>query len=84
VELVVAAALSYRRWPSTDGGVFLGDVYDGDARLDFGVKLVGSGTGRRTIEADILISHPNGGARQGIDVKHSIHDVYRGRLIEAG
>jgi hypothetical protein len=66
-ELITAACLVYRGWPSTDGAAVLGDARELDARLDFGVKLLGTGTGRRTAEADVLLSTPDG-RRAAVDV----------------
>lgn len=74
-ELVTAAALIYRSWPASDGAI-VGDAYNDDARLDFGVKLIGAGTRSRTIEADVLISHPDG-RRVAVDVKASRAGAYR-------
>lgn len=73
-ELIVAAALTYRAWPSITGGVALGAVRSGDGRLDFGVKLTSAIAGRSTAEADILITSASG-LRYGVDVKYSVRNV---------
>jgi hypothetical protein len=75
-ELITAAALVYRTWPSTDGAISIGGLRHVEARLDFGVKLLGAATGRRTAEADILVSSADG-SRAAIDVKFSRSGVYR-------
>ncbi len=77
-ELIVAACLVYRGWSSTDGQMVLGDVREAGGRLDFGAKLVGTGTARRTCEADVLVSF-DGGRRLAVDVKYSAAGVYRSR-----
>ncbi|MHB8449085.1 MAG: DNA/RNA non-specific endonuclease [Mycobacteriales bacterium] len=69
-ELVVAACLACRAIPLPNGGV-LGGVRDDGGRIDFGVKLVGDGTQRRTAEADVLVTDARG-VRRGVDVKYSV------------
>jgi len=74
-ELIVAACLVERTWPSTDGARSLGDLRRTGGRVDFGVKhLTGSGA-RRTIESDILLEVR--GERRGVDVKRSSSGTYR-------
>lgn len=83
-ELVTAACLLYRAWPSADG-TLVGDGIEAEARLDFGIKLLGHGIPRRTIEADVLLSFSDG-TRAAVDVKHSRAGVYRtppGKLMLA-
>jgi hypothetical protein len=75
-ELVVAACLTYRAWGSRPGERDPAGVDGRDCRLDFGVKLLGQSPGRRTAEADILVTGPDG-SRAGIDVKHSVLGAYR-------
>lgn len=75
-ELVTAACLVYRGWASTDGTAVLGDARERDARLDFGVKLLGAGTARRTAEADVLLSSPDG-RRAAVDVKATRAGAFR-------
>jgi hypothetical protein len=67
-ELVTAACLTYRGWPS--GDVTLGEIRRTGGRLDFGVKLLGAGTARATAEADILVTTRDG-RRHAVDVKYS-------------
>lgn len=74
--LVVAACLVYREWPATDGGPPLGGARANGARLDLGVELVGARPGRRKVEADILLSSPDG-SRRGVDVRFSRSGVCR-------
>ncbi|MGN6696271.1 MAG: hypothetical protein ACTHN0_18990 [Aquihabitans sp.] len=68
-ELVVAACLASRSWPSTDGTIALGPTREA-ARVDFGIKVAGTGGGRRTVEGDLLLVDGDG-RRRAIDVKHS-------------
>jgi hypothetical protein len=68
-ELIVAACLIERPWPSVDGTGFVGGLRDVDARVDFGVKHLSHVSRRRTIESDLLISRGN--TRYGVDVKRS-------------
>lgn len=75
-ELITAAALVIRGWPAAGGAASVGDARDQDARLDFGVKLVGTGTRRRTAEADVLLSFPDG-RRSAVDVKAARDGSYR-------
>jgi hypothetical protein len=75
-ELIVAACLVYRGWPAADTEAQVGDARDADLRLDFGVKLAGDATARRTAEADILLTAA-GGSRVAVDVKTSRVGVYR-------
>jgi hypothetical protein len=77
-ELISAACLVYRGWPAAGGNAqaFVGDARASGARLDFGVKLLGTGTRRRSVEADILLSSP-GGRRAAIDVKATRGNAYR-------
>jgi hypothetical protein len=75
-ELVVAACLTYRAWTSHPDEHPTADLDGRDCRLDFGVKLLGTSPGRRTAEADILVTGPDG-SRVGVDVKHSVLGAYR-------
>ena len=75
-ELITAASLVYRGWASADSSRVIGDARNEDARLDFGVKLVGTGTRRRTVEADVLLSYPDG-RRCAADVKAARAGPYR-------
>lgn len=75
-ELITAACLVYREWTATDGKTVVGGARGAGARLDFGVKLIGVGTRRRSAEADILITFPDG-RRAAVDVKASRADAYR-------
>lgn len=75
-ELVVAACLTYRSWISHPEGLPTLDLDGRDCRLDFGVKLLGASPGRRTAEADILLTGADG-SRVGVDVKHSVLGTYR-------
>lgn len=71
-ELVTAACLTFKRWPSVDGQSSIGQVRMGGGRVDFGVKLTGTHGSRATAEADILVTSPTGD-RYGVDVKNSAH-----------
>lgn len=75
-ELITAACLVYRGWTATDGATVVGDAREQDARLDFGVKLIGAGTRRRTVEADVLLTYPDG-RRCAVDVKAARVGAYR-------
>jgi len=75
-ELISAASLVCRAWIASDGSNAIGDARDEDARLDFGVKLVGAATRRRTVEGDVLLSYPDG-RRAAIDVKSARSGTYR-------
>ena len=75
-ELVVAACLTYRAWSSHPDGRPTSDLDGRDCRLDFGVKFLGTSPGRRTAEADILLTSSDG-SRVGVDVKHSVLGSYR-------
>lgn len=75
-ELVVAACLLYRTWSSHSDARPTADLDGRDCRLDFGVKLLGTSPGRRTAEADILLTSADG-SRVGVDVKHSVLGIYR-------
>ncbi len=54
-ELIVAACLVERPWPSTDGARALGGLRRTGGRVDFGVKHLTESGARRTIESDILL-----------------------------
>lgn len=69
-ELVVAACLVERSWPSADGALALGDLRLTGGRIDFGVKHIPGVGRRRTIESDVLLSTQSG--RRGVDVKRSV------------
>ncbi len=75
-ELITAACLVCREWIATDGEAVVGGARDARARLDFGVKLMGVGTRRRSAEADLLVTFPDG-RRAAVDVKASRADAYR-------
>lgn len=75
-ELVVAACLTYRSWSSHPDQRPTAELDGRDCRLDFGVKLLGTSPGRRTVEADILVTGPDG-SRVGVDVEHSVLSIYR-------
>ena len=75
-ELIVAACLVYRGWPAADTQTQVGDARNADLRLDFGIKLAGEATARRTAEADILLTAADG-SRVGVDVKASRVGAYR-------
>ena len=75
-ELVVAASLTYRSWTSHSDQRPTAGLDGRDCRLDFGVKLLGASPGRRTAEADILVTGSDG-SRAGVDVKHSVLGTYR-------